>query len=208
MQVVKSHQQVLSNLNDFMVTEFRTLFTNKHIDLAATFMPLVREFNQVCQVFADNVSQRYGYDLEPQALTPEELKSWAKQFRVPVTWASLDTSDLQLARNGNQGAITQLAGLFPSQQAKVQPQVGFFLTEQKQPADNYANRQESGNHTPDDQVRAGMYKSGHTIDPVREELIHLQGVADNWEQQHPNSKQTKCCQYLETHPRPGKEHKE
>ena len=47
-QVVKSHQQVLSDLNEFMVTELRTLFTNKHINLVATVMPLVREFNQVC----------------------------------------------------------------------------------------------------------------------------------------------------------------
>ena len=47
-QVVRSCQQVLSNLNEFMVTEFRTLFTNKHIDLTVTVMPLVREFNQVC----------------------------------------------------------------------------------------------------------------------------------------------------------------
>ena len=127
-QVVKSCQQVLGNLNEFMVTEFRTSFTNKHIDLEATVMPLVREFNQVCQVFADNINQRYGYELELQALTPEEVESWAKQFKVPVTWASLDTSDLQQATNGNQGAISQLAGLFPSQQAQVQPQVGFFLT--------------------------------------------------------------------------------
>ena len=59
-QVVKSHQQVLSNLNEFMITEFRTLFTNKCINLTVTVMPLVREFNQVCQVFADNVNQRYG----------------------------------------------------------------------------------------------------------------------------------------------------
>ena len=80
-------------------------------------MPLVREFNQVCQAFTDNVNQRYGYELEPQALTPEDVESWAKQFRVPVTlaWASLDTSHLQPAMDGNQGAISQLAGLFPPQ---------------------------------------------------------------------------------------------
>ena len=93
-QAVKSYQQVLSDLNEFMVTEFWTLFTNKCINLAATVMPLVREFNQVCEVFADNVNQRYGYELEEQALTPEEVESWAKQFRVPVTQASLDTSYL------------------------------------------------------------------------------------------------------------------
>ena len=80
----KSCQQVLSILNEFMVTEFRTLFTNRCINLAATVIPLVREFNQVCHVFADNINQRYGYELELQALTPEEVKRWAKQFRVPV----------------------------------------------------------------------------------------------------------------------------
>ena len=54
-----------------------------------------------------------------------------------------------------------------------------------------------------------MYKNGHTIDPAREELTHLQGVADKWEQQHPDNKQqTKHCQYLETNPRPGKQSKE
>ena len=54
-------------------------------------MPLVREFNQVCQVFADNINQMYGYELEPQALKPKGVKSWAKQFRVPVAWASWTT---------------------------------------------------------------------------------------------------------------------
>ena len=152
-QVVKSCQQVLSNLNEFMVTKFRTLLTNKHINLATTVMPLVREMNQVCQVFADNINQRYGCELEPQALTPEDVKSWAKQFRVPVAWASLNTSHLQPATNGNQGAVSQLAELFPSLQAQVQPQVGFFSTKQKQSADNYAKRQESGTYTPDDHVR-------------------------------------------------------
>ena len=77
-----------------MVTEFRTLFINKCIDLTATVMPLVREFNQVCQVFADNVNQRYGYELELQTLTPKEVKSLAKQFRVPVVQSPLDTSHL------------------------------------------------------------------------------------------------------------------
>ena len=49
-----------------------------------TVMPLVREFNQVCQVFADNINLRYGYDLEPQTLIPEEVEIWAKQFNVPI----------------------------------------------------------------------------------------------------------------------------
>ena len=47
-QVVKMCQQVLSDLNEFMVTEFRMLFTNKHINLMATVMPLVREFITRC----------------------------------------------------------------------------------------------------------------------------------------------------------------
>ena len=125
-----------------MVTEFRTLFTNKCIDLAATVMPLAREFNQVCQVFEDNVNQRYGYGLELQVLTPEDVEIWARQFRVPVAlvWVSLNTSHLQPAMDDNQGAISQLAGLFPPQQAQFQPQAGFFLTKQKQLADNYADR--------------------------------------------------------------------
>ena len=42
----------------------------------ATVMPLVREFNQACQVFADNINLRYGYELEPQTLMPEEVESW------------------------------------------------------------------------------------------------------------------------------------
>ena len=111
--------------------------------------------------------------------------------------------------NGNQGAISQPAGLFPSCQTQGQLQVGCFPAEQKQSTDNYVKRQESGTHTPDEQVRAGMYKNGHTVDPVREEIICLQYVANKWEQQHPDNKQeTKCCQYLETHPRPRKQHEE
>ena len=136
-------------------------------------------------------------------MTPKEVKSWAKQFRVPVAQASFDTSHLQPAMNGNQGAVSQPAGLFPSQQAQVQPQAGCFPIKQKQPTDNYAKRQESSNHTLVDQVGAGVYKNGHTTDPVREELTHLQDVATNWEQQHLDNKQhTKCHQYLETNPKP------
>ena len=54
--------------------------------------------------------------------------------------------------------------------------------------DNYAKICESGNHTLLDQVGAGMYKNGHTKDPVREELTHLQDIATKWEQQHPDNK--------------------
>ena len=63
-------------------------------------MSLVREFNQVCQVFADNVNQRYGYELEPKTLTPKEVKIWAKQFNVPVTeeqWISITYNQLRMA---------------------------------------------------------------------------------------------------------------
>ena len=171
-----------------MVTEFRTLFTNKCISLTVTVMPLVREFNQVCQVCADNVNQRYGYELELQTLTPKEVKIWARQFRVPVTQAPLDISDLQPAMNGSEGAVSQPAGLFPPQQAQVQPQAGCFLLQQKKPTDNYTKRCESGNHSPVEQVGAGRYKNGHTIDPVREELTHLNDVATKWEKQHPDNK--------------------
>ena len=38
-QVVKVCQQVLGDLNEFMVTEFRTLFTNKCIELTVIVMP-------------------------------------------------------------------------------------------------------------------------------------------------------------------------
>ena len=169
-------------------------------------MPLAREFNQVCQVFADNINQIYGYELELQALTPEEVESWAKQFRVPVAWALWDSSHLQPNMYGNQEAISQPAGLLPSHPAQGQLQVGCFPAEQKQLTDNYIKRQEWGKHTPDEQVRAGMYKKGHTVDPVREEIIDLQDVATKWEQKHPDNKQqTKCHQYVETHPRPRKQ---
>ena len=105
--------------------------------------------------------------MEPQALKTKEVESWAKQFRIPVTQTSLDTSHLQPTINGDQGAISQPAGLFPSQQTQIEPQVGCFPTKQKWPTDSCTKRQESGTQTPDDQVRAGMYKNGHTIDPVR-----------------------------------------
>ena len=85
-------QQVLGDLNEFMVTEFRTLFTNKCINLTTTVMPLVREFNQVCQVFADNINLRYGNELEPQTLIPEEVEIWAKQFNVPIAEAAVDSN--------------------------------------------------------------------------------------------------------------------
>ena len=180
MQVVKSCQQVVCNLNEFMVTEFRTLFTNKGIDLTVTVIPLVREFNQVCQIFADNVNQRYGYELEPQTLTPEEVEISAKQFKVPVAEATLDINHLQPATSGSQGAVSQPAGLFPPQQAQVQPQAGCFLLQQKKSTDNYAKRCESGNDLPVEQVGAGRYQNGHTIDPVREELTHLHNMATKW----------------------------
>ena len=91
-QVVKTHQQVLGDLNKFMATEFRTLFTNKCIDLTGIVMPLVREFNPVCQVFANNINTSYGYKLEPCFLIPEEVEIWAKQFNVPIAEASVDSN--------------------------------------------------------------------------------------------------------------------
>ena len=83
-QVVKTCQQVLGDLNEFMVTEFRTLFTNKCIDLMAIVMPLVREFNQVCQASANTINTRYGYELEPCFLIPEEVEIWAKHSVYPL----------------------------------------------------------------------------------------------------------------------------
>ena len=173
MQVVKSCQQVLSDLNEFMVTEFRTLFTNKCIDLTVTVMPLVREFNQVCQVFADSVNQRYGYELEPQTLTPQGVKIWAKQFNAPIAKATVDIDHLQPAKNGSQGAVPQAAGLFPPQQAQVQPQAGCFSLQQKKSTDNYAKNHAPGNHSLVEQVGASRYQNGHTIDVVKEEITPL-----------------------------------
>ena len=134
---MKSYQQILSNLNTFIVTEFRTFFINKCIDPTAAVLPLVTEFNQVCQVFADNVSQRYGYELEPQSLTLKEVNIWAKQFNIPVAEATLDMNHLQPAVNGSQGAVPQPAGLFLPQQTQVQPQAGCFSLQQKKLTDNY-----------------------------------------------------------------------
>ena len=125
-QVVKTCQQVLGNLNEFMVTEFRTLFTNKCIGLSVTVMPLVREFNQVCQVFADNINIRYGYELEPQTLIPEEVEIWAKQFNVPIVEALVDSNHRHPPKMDSWGMTKQPAGLFPPQQPQAQPQAEYF----------------------------------------------------------------------------------
>ena len=101
-------------------------------------MPLIREFDQICQVFADSVNQRYGYELKPQTLTPKEIKIWANQFNVPVAEATVDINHLQPAKNGSQRAVPQPAGLFSPQQAQVQPQAEGFLLQQKKLTDNYA----------------------------------------------------------------------
>ena len=95
------------------------------------------------------------------------------EYQLHPGMGIIECQSLQPAMDGNQGAISQPAGLFPPQQAQFQPQAGFFPTKQKQPADNYAERQESGTHTPDEQVKAGMYKNGHQIDPLKEKLNHL-----------------------------------
>ena len=125
-QVVKTHQQVLGNLNEFMVTKFRTLFTNKCINLMVTVMPSVRKFNQVCQVFADNINIRYGYELEPQTLIPEEVEIWTKQFNIPIAEATVDINHRYPPKMDSWGATHQPAGLCPSQQAQAQPQAGYF----------------------------------------------------------------------------------
>ena len=170
---------------------------------------IVREFNQVCQVFADNVNQRYGYELEPQTLTPKEVKIWAKQFNVPVAEATVDIDHLQPAKNASQGTVPQPAGLFPPQQAQVQPQAGCFLLQQKKLTDNYAKKHASGNHLQVEQVGVRRYQNGHTIDPVREEINCFHNVATKWKQQHPDNKwHAKCHQYLEANPKPRKQHEE
>ena len=121
-QVVKTHKQVLGNLYKLMVTKFRTLFTNKCIDLTVTVMPLVREFDQVCQVFANNINTRYGYELEPQTLIPEEVEIWAKQFNIPIAEESVDSNHRHPPKMDSWGATEQPAGIFPPQQ----PQAEYF----------------------------------------------------------------------------------
>ena len=103
-------------------------------------MPLVREFNQVCQVFADNVNQRYGYELELQTLIPEEVEIWAKQFNITIAEATVDIDHLQPTKNGSQGAVPQPAGLFLPQQAQVQSQAGYCSLQTKKLTDNYAKK--------------------------------------------------------------------
>ena len=71
---------------------------------------------------------------------------------MALAQVSLSASHLQPAGNGNEGAISLTAGLFPSQKVQFQP-VGFFPRKQKQLEDNYTKRQEPGTHTPDDQVK-------------------------------------------------------
>ena len=183
---------MLSNLNEFMVTEFRTLFTIKYIDVAATVMQLVREFNQVCQVFADNVNQRYGYGLELQGLDTWRCQNLGQAIQsTSCTGTGIIECQSPTASYGWQPGSNFPNGRVCSHHNKpnFNHKWGSSWSKQKQPADNYAKRQESGTHTPDDQVKAGMYKSGHPIDPVREELNHLQGVADKLEQHHQDNKQ-------------------
>ena len=125
-QVVKTCQQVLSDLNDYMETEFRTLFTNKCIGLTVTVMPLVRELNQVCQVFADNINIRYGNELEPQTLIPEEVEIWAKQFNILIAEALVDSNHRHPPEMDSWEVTKQPAGLFPPQQLQAQPQAEYF----------------------------------------------------------------------------------
>ena len=140
-QVVKSCQQVVSNLNEFMVTEFRTLFTNKCINLTVRVIPLVREFNQLCQGLCRQCQPKdMGMSWSHRLQHPKEVKIWARQFRVPVAQAPLDINHLQPTTNGSQGAVSQPAGLIPPQQAQVQPQAGCFLLQQNKLTDNYTKR--------------------------------------------------------------------
>ena len=62
---------------------------------------------------------------------------------------------------------------------------------------------------PVEQVGAGRYQNGHTVDPVRAEITCLHNVVTKWEQQHPDNKgHAKCHQYLEANPKPRKQHEE
>ena len=195
-------QQVLGDLNEFMVTEFRTLFTTKHIDLTATVMSLVREFNQACQVFADNINVRYGYKLEPQTLIPEEVEIGAKQFNVPIAEATVNINQRHPPKMDSWGATHQPAGLFPPQQAQAQPQAGYFLQTPEMATDNHTKKCAPGIQPLAGQVGTIGYCSGHTLDPVREEINQLQNVANEWEQQDAGRKRNgKYSHYLEANPK-------
>ena len=85
-------------------------------------------------------------ELEPQTLIPEDVEIWAKQFNVPIAEATVDIDHLQSTKNGGQGAVPQPAGLFPPQQAQVQPQAGYYSLQPKKSTDNYAKKSASGNH--------------------------------------------------------------
>ena len=141
---MKTWLQVLGNLNEFMVTEFRTLFTNKCIDLMATVMPLVREFNQVCHVFADNIIIKYGYELEPQILIPEEVEIWAKQFNVPIAEATVDSNHKYPPKIDSWGTTHQPAGLFPPQQPQAQPQAEYFSQQPEMVTDSHTKKSVPG----------------------------------------------------------------
>ena len=139
-QVVKTCQQVLGDLNEFMVREFRTLFTNKCINLTVTVMSLVREFNQVCQVFADNINIRYGYELEPQILIPKEVEILAKQFNIPVAEATVNSNHKYPPKMDSWGATHQPAGLFPTQQPQAQPHTEYFLQQPEMATNSHTKK--------------------------------------------------------------------
>ena len=169
-QVVKMCQQVLGNLNEFMVMEFRTLFTNKCINLMATVMPLVSKFNQVCQVFPDNINLRYGYELEPQVLIPEEVEIWAKQFNIPIAEVTVDSNHRHPPKMDSWGTIHQPAGLFPPQQPQAQPQAEYFSRQPEMATDNHTKKCAPGMQPLVGKVGASRYHSGHTLDPARAEI--------------------------------------
>ena len=111
--------------------------------------------------------------MEPQTLIPQEVETWAKQFNIPIAEATVDIDPLQATKMDSQGAVPQPAGLFPPQQAQAQPQTGYFLLQPEMSTDNYAKKCVSGNHPLAGQIGAGRYHTGHTIDPLREEINHL-----------------------------------
>ena len=176
-QVVKTCQQVLGDLNEFMVTEFRTLFTNKCIDLTGTVIPLVREFNQVCQVFADSINIRWNRQYQ------KEVEIWAKKFNIPITEALVDSNHRHPPKMDSWGVTEQQAGLLPPQQPQAQPQAEYFSWQPEMVTNRKTKKSVPGIQLWVGQVGACGFQNGNTIDPAREKINWLWNVANKWKQQ-------------------------
>ena len=92
----------------------------------ATVMPLVREFNKVCQVFADNIKLRYGYELELQTLIPEEVEIWAKQFSIPIAEATVDINHIQPNKMDSWGSNPPASRAIPTSTRTSSATSGYF----------------------------------------------------------------------------------